>query len=136
MSPATGSGRDSDARTCRDGTLLVLATGRIMADLLARRDRPGEMLTIRPSDRATTHARHEHKYAKRRAEDRHGFHFRTGPGRLSGAVAHTLDEPEAEIELRADQEGRPPVVDEARRSLLRVLRSERKVRESPPGTQT
>jgi hypothetical protein len=145
---------------------------RPMGDVvLARRDRPGELLTFTPNHRATAHTRHEHKYATMRVDERKGFHFRTGPDRLSGAVAQTLDELEAEIarcpssvlrhhvprrdisrwiadvirddrlarriaavESLADPDSPPAVLDETRRCLLRVLRSERAVGESPERT--
>jgi hypothetical protein len=80
--------------------LLGRPTGQIV---VARRDVSGDPILVQPASRATTHFRHEHKYASNGTDAAHRFYFRDDADQLTGMTASNL----AELETAVATCGRP-----------------------------
>src|ERR1700685_2406456 len=65
--------------------------------VLACRQHPRQAVAFTVWARVTAHLRHEPKYDHAGVERAHRFHFRTGPGTPTGAIAANLGELEAEL---------------------------------------
>ncbi len=84
MLAAVGAGQVASA-----AVLLTRPLGQVV---VARRDRPGELVVATPTERATLHTRHEHKYELHGLDDAHAFHVRDGQDRPTGVLVRSLDE--------------------------------------------
>jgi len=65
--------------------------------VLAWRQHPRQPVAFTVGSRVTPHLRHEHKYGQAGVEPARRFHFRSGPGAPTGAVAANLGQLEAEL---------------------------------------